>query len=382
MREAILSFVEAHADEQVRFVIDLCNQNSYTCHKKGVDRVAEMIIRGLEGALPHHSVNKMDAIGDFHILRNSTEEKSIYLVGHLDTVFPPVHPFQQCRLEGDILHGPGACDMKGGLAAILYALKALKEVDLLENLKVSLLLTSDEEIGSPHSRALFQEERSQAMACLVAECAGPNNEVAISRNGKIGGRIDCFGKGLHVGFADKNKSSAILELAHKIIQLESMNGILPGVTLNAGKIEGGLGPSTVPSEAHCFFDVRWVEEEHREILLKKIHEEISLPSQPGCRTEVEILNWRPAMPLHPGTEEMYKVMKEAAESLGQNLPSEHRRGTSDANFFGSAGVPTLDGLGPVGEKDHTPEEFIKISTLKERTKLLAIFLAEFGKKPG
>jgi glutamate carboxypeptidase len=382
MRDAILSFIEAHADEQARFLIDLCHQNSYTYHKKGADRAAEMIIRRLEGALPYHSVTKMDAVGDFHLLRNSTKEKSIYLVGHLDTVFPPGHPFQQCRFEGDILHGPGTCDMKGGLAVILYAIKALEEAGLLSKLKVSLVLNSDEEIGSPYSRALFQEERPKAIACLVAECAGPNGEVVVSRNGKMGGRIDCFGQGLHVGSADQSKSSAILELAHKIIQLESLNGILPGVTLNAGKIEGGLGPSTVPSEAHCFFDVRWVEEEHREILIKRIREEFSRPFQPGCRTEMEITNWRPSMPLHPGTEEIFRMMKEAAKPLGQNLPSEHRRGTSDANFFGSAGVPTLDGLGPVGEKDHTPGEFIKVSTLKERTALLAVFLAEFGKKTG
>ncbi len=380
MREAILSYVEAHADEQVRFVIDLCNQNSYTYHKKGADRVAEMIIPRLEGALPHHSITKMDAVGDFHVLRNSAEEKSAYLVGHLDTVFPPGHPFQKCQLEGDTLHGPGVCDMKGGLAVILYAIKALEAAGLLSTLKVSLVLSSDEEIGSPHSRALFQEERPHATVCLVAECGGPNGEVVVSRNGKMGGRIDCFGKGLHVGLADKNKSSAILELAHKIIQLESLNGIFPGVTLNAGKIEGGLGPSTVPSEAHCFFDVRWADEEHRENLLKRIQEEISRPSQPGCRSEMEITNWRPAMSLHPGTDEMYRLLKEAAESLGQALPSEHRRGTSDANFFGSAGIPTLDGLGPVGEKDHTPEEFIQVSTLKERTKLLAVFLAELSKK--
>jgi glutamate carboxypeptidase len=216
----------------------------------------------------------------------------------------------------------------------------------------------------------------------VGECAGLNNEVVISRNGKMGGRIDCIGQGLHVSFADKSKSSAILELAHKIIRLESLNGFLPGVTLNAGKIEGGLGPSTVPSEAHCFFDVRWVKEEHREILLKKIQEEIARPAQPGCRTEMEILNWRPAMPLHPGTEEMFRMMKKTADSLGQDLPAEHRRGTSDANFFGSSGVPTLDGLGPVGDNDHTPWEFLKVQTLKERTALLAVFLAELSKKTG
>lgn len=382
MREAILSFVEAHADEQVRFVIDICNQNSYTYHKKGVDRVAGMIINRLEGALPYRSVSKMDDIGDFHVLRNSIGEKSIYLVGHLDTVFPPDHPFQHCRLDGDILHGPGTCDMKGGLAVILYALKALQEVGLLAKLKVSFVLTSDEEIGSPYSRALYQVERSQAIACLVGECAGPHGEAVVSRNGKMGGRIDCFGQGLHVSSADQSKSSAVLELAHKIIQLESLNGILPGVAVNAGKIEGGLGPSTVPSQAHCFFDARWVQKEHREILLKKIREEISRPSQPGCRTEMEILNWRPAMPLHPGSEKTYRIMQETAKSIGQNLLSEHRRGTSDANFFGSAGIPTLDGIGPVGEKDHTPKEFLKVSTLKERTALLAVFLAELGKKMG
>ncbi len=382
MRDEILSFVEAHASEQIQFVIDLCNQNSYTHNKRGVDRTADMIIGRLEGALPLHTIMKEDEIGDFHILRNSSAEKAVYLVGHMDTVFSPDHPFQKCRLEGDTLIGPGTGDMKGGLAVLVYALKALKEVHLLDKLRVSLLLNSDEEIGSAYSHSLFLEERSHALACLVAECAGLMGELVVSRNGKMGARIDCFGQDRHVAYVDQNKSSAILELAHKIISLEALNGFLPGVSLNAGRIEGGLGPSTVPAHAQCLLDVRWIQEEHREILLKKIQTELSLSTQSGCRTEMEILNSRPAMPLHKNTEEIFNLIHQVGRSLGWNIPAEHRRGTSDANFFGSIGVPTLDGLGPVCHKDHTPDESIRVSTLKERTILLALFLAEYGRKMG
>jgi glutamate carboxypeptidase len=281
-----------------------------------------------------------------------------------------------------LLHGPGTGDMKGGLVVMVYALKALKEVGMLHKLNLSLILNSDEEIGSISSYFIFLEERKKATACLVAECAGPNGEIVISRNGKLGARIECFGKDRHVSNGTHEKSSAILELAHKIISIESLNAYVPGVSINVGRIEGGLGPSTIAAQAHCLLDVRWEKEEHREILLNKIQSELSWSSQPGCHSVFKILNSRPVMPLNEANENLFRMVIQTAHQLGQEIKSEHRRGTSDANFFGSAGVPTLDGLGPISKNDHTADEFIKISSLKERSTLLALFILEYSRKTG
>jgi glutamate carboxypeptidase len=375
-REKILRYVESQAEAQLRFVVDLCEQNSYTYNKQGSDRVAETVIDHLENLLPSHQILKEDETGDHHILKNKPKSRAVYLVGHLDTVFPREHAFQRCSLEVNRLYGPGTADMKGGLAVLVYALKALDSVGLIDSMSIAMILNADEEIGSPTSQAIFEAERTNALACLVGECGGPNGEVVLSRNGKMGGRMDCFGEGRHVGEATHEKSSAILELAHKILELESFNAILPGVTVNVGRIEGGLGPSTVPEHASALVDVRWEDEHHREALRKEIEGRICATSKPGCRTEFHVLNARPAMPLHDGTRALYSMLRTAGERLGAQIPSEHRRGTSDANFFGVAGVPTLDGLGPVGAKDHTPDEYILVPSLKQRTALAALLMVD------
>jgi glutamate carboxypeptidase len=380
LKDKILSYLAAHQEEQIQFVIKLCNQNSFTANKDGVDRVATMILEQAEELFWDHETVYNDSIGDFHLLKTAQSDKFIFLVGHMDTVFPPEHPFQKCQLEGDTLKGPGTGDMKGGLGVIIYALKALKEVGCLDQAPLCFVLTSDEEAGSPQSHTFLTKERDQALACLVAECAGLNNEIVVSRNGKLGMRIDCYGQDRHVGLGTHEKSSAILELAHKIVSLESLNASLPGVSLNVGKVEGGLGPSTIPGKASALIDLRWVDEDHRKILIAKIEQILANTEQQDCSSSYEILNSRPAMPQTEISEKFFQLVKKTGRDLGQSIPPEHRRGTSDANFFGSVGIPTLDGLGPVCDKDHTPQEHIMVSSLVERSALLALLLAKYGRR--
>ncbi len=381
-RNDIVSYVASHAEEQVRFLIGLCEQNSHTHNKAGTDGVARMILDRLDGALPRHRIIPQTETGDHHVLGRGETARAIYLVGHLDTVFPPDHTFQRCRLEGDVLAGPGCCDMKGGLAVIVYALKALEAIGLLESLRLTLILNADEEIGSVGSRQLFEQERERARLCLVAECAGPGGEIVVSRNGKLAARIDCHGSARHVSAGTHEKSSAVLELARRIVDLESLNGALPGVSVNVGRLEGGLGASTVPDHAFAVADFRWEQDSQGRDLMDLVRQRIARPVQPGCRTELAILNSRPAMPLRPGTEDLFRDLLGTARALGQTIRPEHRRGTSDANFFGSAGVPTLDGFGPVGQGDHTPGECIRVSSLRERSALLALFLADLAGASG
>jgi glutamate carboxypeptidase len=301
----------------------------------------------------------------------------------MDTVFPPDHPFQHCRLENNRLTGPGTGDMKGGLAVFIYTLKILKEMNLLEKLPVVMILNSDEEIGSISSQSIFLEERTKAMLCLVAECAGLHNEIVVSRTGKMAALVTCTGQGSHVSRSTPAKASALVEMAHKIIALESLNGCLPGVTLNAGKIvDGGLGQSTVPEKASFLMDIRWEQEIHRAEMMAKIEAILAVPSVPGCRSEFEIVNSRPAMPGNDKNNVLIDLVHGAGKDLGQEIPTEHRRGTSDANFFGAAGVPTLDGFGPVSDGDHTQGEYIEVSSLKERTALTALFIYEYGRRAG
>jgi glutamate carboxypeptidase len=383
-KEKVISLVDRCAQEQLDFLIALCNQNSYSHYKEGVDLASAMVVDGLAGILPVHEVRQEKKLGNHHVLKNSAAAaaKAIYLVGHVDTVFPPDHPFQQCRRTDGLLTGPGTADMKGGLAVMAYALKIVKDLGILDKLPLVMILNSDEEAGSISSRELFEAEREKARLCLVGECAGLHHEIVVSRNGKIGACVRSFGQGRHVCLGAAGKSSAVLEMAHRIIALEGLNGSLAGVDINVGRVQGGLGPGTVPESASCLLDIRWREGDRQNSLQTRLEEEIAAAVLPGCRSEFEVLNFRPAMPEHPDSRPLVRMVREIARNLGQEIGTEHRRGTSDANFFGSFGVPALDGWGPVGDKDHTAEEFIKISTLRERTALLSLFLVEYAGQAG
>lgn len=383
-KDRVISLVDHSAQEQLDFLMGLCNQNSYSHHKEGVDRASALVVEALAGILPVHEVRQEKKLGHHHVLKNAAAAaaKAIYLVGHVDTVFPPDHPFQKCRIADGLLTGPGTADMKGGLAVMVYALKIVKHLGILDKLPLVLILNSDEEAGSISSRKLFAAEREKARLCLVGECAGLHHEIVVSRNGKMGACVRSFGQGRHVCLGAAGKSSAVLEMAHKIIALEGLNGSLPGVDINVGKVEGGLGPGTVPESASCLLDIRWREGDQKKLLQTRLEAEIAVSVLPGCRSEFEVLNFRPAMPENPDSRPLVRMAREIARNLGQELGTEHRRGTSDANFFGSFGVPTLDGWGPVGEKDHTAEEFIKISSLRERTALLSLFLLEYASQAG
>ena len=226
---ACVPFLREHAEEELQFVIDLAHQNSFSWNKEGTDRVAGMVLERIAHLLPEHRVVEQTRVGDLHLLSNRTEGKTVYLMGHLDTVFPPEHEFRECWVEGDELHGPGCGDMKAGIATIVYALLALEDAGLLEGIPLTVALSGDEEVGAVTSRSVFEEERKKALACLVVEGGGTNREIVVSRNGKIGARLDAFGRDEHVGAKGLEKASAVLELAHRTIALEGMNGTLPGV---------------------------------------------------------------------------------------------------------------------------------------------------------
>jgi glutamate carboxypeptidase len=374
-KERILKVIDSWKNDQIEFLTAICNQNSYTANKKGVDLVSSIICEKLDEIFPIHELSKQRETGDHHILRSAESGRSLYLLGHVDTVFPQEHPFRTCRTENGWLHGPGTADMKGGLAVMIYALRALYQVDELPEYDLTMILGGDEEAGSASSRDIYLRERQNAFACLAAECGSEKGEFVISRNGKLGGRLDCCGKDRHVGTVSHKKASAILEMAHKIIDLESLNSLLPGTRHNAGCVQGGLGPATIPSQASLLFDVRWENEDQFEEIEYHLQKIVNKNHQRDCISRMTFLNRRPAMPPNKMNAGMISLLEKTGFDLNIPIGFEHRYGSSDANFFGAAGIPTLDGFGPVGLRDHTPEERICLDSLIERTKLLALFLS-------
>lgn len=372
--ESLARFVQGHAEEQLQFVIDLSHQNSFSHNKEGTDRVAARVLDRVGPVFPFHRVVEQPDVGNLHILSTVKDRDSIYLLGHLDTVFPPDHPFQRCWVDGDELHGPGCGDMKAGVATIVYSALALNHLGILQDIPLTVMLGGDEEIGAVRSRPTYEAEREKALACLVVEGGGLDREIVVSRNGKIGARMDCRGRGQHVGAVDLDKASAILELAHKAIGLEGINGRFPDARINVGKVEGGLGPATIPDEAHALIDIRWQDQGIRDELMAAIEEVAGGEDLPGCASELTIMNERSAWPWTEGTQRVADVIMAVGAELGYSIGQEHRLGTSDSNFFGAAGVPTVDGLGPICTGYHTPKELVFIPSIAERTALVAASL--------
>jgi len=300
------------------------------------------------------------------------------MIGHIDTVFPPDSPFVKFEAHGDRLRGPGTADMKGGITVMIFALRVLEELGVLSKIPVQCLINGDEEIGSPHSLPLIRNMAPKAAFGLVFEAGGLNGEVVIARRGIRRFKLIVTGKARHAGVKEGPKDSAIEELARMILALEALNDQEKGISINVGKISGGIDTNIVPDNATALFEFRFWDSDAEKEVLDRIEQIVANPVNPGCSAECKCHHQRPAGCPIKGTDGLYEQTRKAAEELDQTLSRERRGGTSDANFLVSMGVPTLDGLGPVGDLDHSPEEYILTESLFERIELTTLLLMKLG----
>jgi glutamate carboxypeptidase len=236
-----------------------------------------------------------------------------------------------------------------------------------------VLCNSDEEIGSPASRPWIEKMSGGALAALVFEGGGPGKDVVTGRKGRLGMELTVRGRAGHAAKGGP-KSSAILELAHKIIALEALNDGRE-ITLNVGQVEGGIGPNTVPELATAALDARFLNPAGQKRLERDLARIVAEPLIPGTSATLTVKSGRPAMPQSEGNRRLYAVALAQAQTLGYDLPEELRSGVSDANFIAELGAPVLDGLGPVGDLDHSDLEFILKDSLMERAALTAAIIA-------
>ncbi|UTF50334.1 M20 family metallopeptidase [Desulfomicrobium sp. ZS1] len=372
MHDVILSYLEPRRREALDLLRRLVEIQSGSRNKPGLDRMAVDVAEVLGGILPEVRILPFAEHGNMVQVMTSPAargEKGIVLVGHMDTVFPADTDFTAFRENDERCHGPGVYDMKGGLVVAIYALKALAHLGLLENIPVTVLCNSDEEIGSPASRPWIEEQAKGALAALVFEGGGANNDVVTGRKGRLGMHLTVRGRAGHAAKGGA-KASAILELAHKIIALEGLNDGRE-ITLNVGQITGGIGPNTVPELATATLDARFLTPDGQQRLEQSLARIAEHESIAGTSTTLTVQSGRPAMPQSEGNRRLWAIAREQARILGYELPDELRSGVSDANFIAGLGVPVLDGLGPVGDLDHSDLEFILKNSLTSRAALTA-----------
>lgn len=372
----LLSFFQSPENQADMFkLLDrMVSIQSGSYHKNGVDRMSELIRTVMSGLPFSVQTIPQESLGDHLIARSErtkTSRRQILMVGHMDTVFPEDTNFTQYTEDTDYCYGPGVIDMKGGLAAGIFALKALDAAGILPEMPVTFIFNSDEEIGSPGSREIIREEAGKSAFAFVLECGGLNGEIVTGRKGVIRIQVDVYGKAGHAASAGPDKASAVLELARKIIALEALNDPERRITANAGKIEGGIGSNTIPEHARADVDFRILEPADGIELEQKIQKIVDTCSVPGTRAQAAFMSKRPPMPASQANMELFAIIENTARWIGQSVISEVRSGVSDANIIAGMGVPVVDGLGPLGARDHSSDEYMIKKALPERAALIA-----------
>lgn len=341
--------------------------------KASVDRLGAVLgsmFEEIGGQVTFHPAEKFgnQLQVDFKASR-SARQKPVLLLGHMDTVYPiGTISKMPCRVAKGRVWGPGVLDMKSGISLALHVMGALGSWGLAR--PVTLLLVSDEEVGSKSSRALTEQLASDAATVLVLEPAyGFHGAVKTARKGIGDYTIKVTGKAAHSGLDFEQGQSAVLELAKQICAIEKMVDLKRGITLNVGKVTGGTRVNVVPAEATALVDLRVATARDGVRLDRKLRG--LKPFNKKCKITVSGELNRPPMERTAGVASLYARAGSIAKGLGWNLQEAAVGGGSDGNFTAALGIPTLDGLGGVGEGAHAEHESIVISELPRRAALLA-----------
>jgi glutamate carboxypeptidase len=302
----------------------------------------------------------------------------ILLLGHLDTVWGlgtlKEIPF---RIKGGRAYGPGVFDMKSGIVMGLFALAALRRLQIPVRKKIVMLLNADEEIGSPSSRPITELEARRSDAALVLEPAhGAKGALKTARKGTGEFEICVHGRSAHAGLEPERGVNAILELSRQLLNIETLADKMRGITFNPGIIRGGTRGNVIPAEASATVDVRILRAQDQAWVERKLR---SLrPYDKRAKLEVNGGFNRPPLERSKAVAALFERARELAESLGIELTEATVGGGSDGNFTAALGVPTLDGLGAVGEGAHAEHENIVIAELPRRAALLAHLIADLA----
>ncbi len=370
--EPIAAYLAEHRRETLDLLLSLVEVNSYTGNRDGVNRVGD-IVAGFLGGLGFAETRfARERIGDHRLFTRPGVGRQILFSCHLDTVFPPELGFDRCLVGEEITTGPGVVDMKGGITVLLHTLKMLDALSARPRAALSVFFAADEETGSEDARDLVEAAARGKDYALVFECGGANGEVVSARKGVGTFRVDIEGKAAHAGNDYLRGVNANLEAAHKLIAIQGLTDLERGTTVNVGRVEGGIGANTISPSASLVVDVRYTAPAEAERVVARLGEIAAASYVPSSRATLSGRIQRPVMVETDATRAFVELVSAAS---GGVVRAEKRGGVSDANLVAAVGVPTLDGLGPIGGKDHTVEEYMVTQSLFDRIELLAKVLA-------
>lgn len=385
---AIREHLAVHGAAFTATLGDLVAIDSGTGDAEGIARVAARVAGDLadlgfrvDGAASSHLAG---AAGTRALVARGVGSRPgprILVVGHLDTVFPAgeaaKRPF---TVVAGRATGPGVADMKGGITLLLHALAATREVlgAAVPRGKVVIVLSPDEEIGSPAGAAAIREEAATSAAALVLEPARPGGELVIARKGMLQARLVASGRAAHAGVDPDRGRSAVLALAHATIALHALADAATGVTCTVGALHGGDRPNVVPAEATLEVDLRAPTPEAMVAAKAALAAIAAEPAVPDVTIRLESLGRFAPMPETSGSHALLRLASEVGGTVGLAVSAVATGGASDANGIAEMGVPVLDGLGPVGTNAHAPDEHVDLGSVPARGALLAGLLLALG----
>lgn len=374
-----LRYANEKQPEIVALIREMVECESPSDSPRDVNRLVDLMIERTKDIA---SAKTMDGNGFGKHLRLEFElpgrKKSgqILGVGHSDTVWPlgtlKSMPFRET--DGR-LWGPGVLDMKSGMAFFIHAARALRDLDVEVKRKLVMFVVSEEEIGSRSSRPLTEAEAKQSNCVLVLEPGtGLDGKLKTARKGVGNYTLRVEGKASHAGVDFENGANAIVEAARQIERIAEFTDLKRGITVNPGVISGGTRSNVVPAEARADVDMRVLRLKDAEALDKKFR--ALKPIDKRCKLQVEGGLNRPPMERSRAIVDLFRKAKKISAEMGVKVEDCLSGGGSDGNFTAAMGVPTLDGVGGVGEGAHAINESILVDRIADRTALLAGLLAE------
>jgi glutamate carboxypeptidase len=372
----LLSYLTQQLPEAIEFLEKMVALESPSFDKPLVDEFVRFVGARFAAMGAQVEVAHADKFGDHMIARfTGSSSERILLLGHTDTVWPAgeitKRPF---KITGGRAFGPGVFDMKAGILLIAMAIDALQKADQGLPKCVTVLLVSDEEVGSTSSRTVTESEARPCRAVFVMEPSLPGGALKTARKGIGRFALKAIGKAAHAGIDPENGVNAIEEISQQILKLQKMTDPTRGTIVTVGVVQGGTRSNVVPAEAAAEIDIRISSMEEAERMTKMI--KALSPQLPGARLEIRGSINRPPMERTAETIRLFQLAQKVAQTLGIALKEGSTGGASDGNFTSALGIPTLDGLGAVGGGAHAVDEWVDIQLLPHRAALLAGLLSE------
>jgi len=387
----------ASAEPMLDQVLGWAAVNSGSRNLGGLERMADLLadafaaLPGLLRLEQPQPVEAVDAAGKtiqlkhgrhLHLSVRPTAPLQLLFTGHMDTVFASDHAFQETRwLEDGVLNGPGVADMKGGLAVMLAALKAVERSPQADRLGYEVVINSDEEVGSLGSAALLAQAAQGKRAALTYEPAAlPDGTLAGARPGSGNFAIVVHGRSAHAGRNPEDGRNALLAAADLALRLDELRR--DGLTVNASRIEGGSPSNVVPDLAILRVNMRPRTPEIQDLARRGIDEAVAaVAAEHDVMIEPSGGFGRPPKPLTPEAEALFNLVRQAGEDLGQPIAWQPSGGVCDGNNIAACGVPVVDTMGVRGGKIHSMEEYLITESLGERAALSALTIMRLMETP-